>query len=147
MTESTNDDAGFSIGEKDVAGLIVGGAAIYHEKWIVRRFDLKNLREDLDNCTPSDSDFRVWSSVFFGVAVASLFSWLGALNSKPEASLWFLETAGWGSLVFLVLGFSLYALDKKFAVKAHNDIEFVKKRVDNLISMFDQVTTSGIDDL
>jgi hypothetical protein len=120
------------------SGFVEAGSAEYHRTWGVRRYDLTNLRGDLDNCTEAGRGFAIWGSIFLGAAIASFLAWLGAMASATTTPLWLRLTLGYGALVCLVLGITVLVLDWKFARKARNDLTFVKRRVDSLISMFDE---------
>lgn len=119
---------------------VEAGSPEYHRRLGVRRYDLTNLREDLDNCTQVGRGFAIWASVFLGVAGSAFLSFLGALN--VHAALWLRETCGWGAVAFAIVGTALLVLDAKFATKATNDLSFVKRRVDGLIAFFDEETQS-----
>jgi hypothetical protein len=112
-------------------------------EWRVRRYDLTNLRADLDNCTEVGRGFAIWGSVFLGAAAAAFLAWLGAMASVTSTPLWLRLTLGYGALVCLVLGVTVFVLDWKFARKARNDLSFVKGRVDSLISMFNEDKPGG----
>lgn len=124
-------------------GAAVSGRSAYHVRWNVRRYDLINLREDLDNVTEIGRGFAIWGSLLLGMGLSTCLSWLLVLNTKPAEPVWLRLTLGYGALIFVVLGAVVFALDKSFAQKARIDIAFVKQRVDNLISMFDQENKDG----
>lgn len=125
--------------------LVVTGKSEYHERWGVRRYDLTNLLDDLDNCTESGRGFAIWGSLFGGGAIAAALSWIGAIATHGTP-IWLEVVLGFGAMTCLVLGVALFVLDKKFATKAGTDLSFVKRRVRTLISMFDQQNSTQVAD-
>ena len=126
--------AGYSMGGD---GFVVGRAE-YHVRWGVRRYDLTNLRTDLDHCSESGRSFIIWASVLLGVGATLLVSWLVAIAQNPLPRLSLRLTLGYGTILFVVLGLALVALDRRFSTKASVDLGYIKGKVDNLISMFDE---------
>lgn len=116
----------------------VSGKAEYHVRWGVRRYDLTNVRDDLDHCVESGRAFIIWASVLLGMGGTLLVAWAVAMSTSPPPHLWLRELLGFGALIFVVLGIAFVLLDRRFTVTSSADLSYVKGKVDNLISMFDK---------
>ena len=96
----------------------------------MRRYDLTNVRDDLDLCSDVGRAFVIWGSVFIGIGFTLAVTFFSTLAASKHPA-WLLELAGYGAILFIALGIGSFWADHKFSKKATITIDHVKSRVDS----------------
>ena len=100
---------------------VVVGRSEYHVRWGVRRYDLTNVRDDLDLCSDVGRAFVIWGSVFIGIGFTLAVTFFSTLAASKHPA-WLLELAGYGAILFIALGIGSFWADHKFQQEGdHND--------------------------
>jgi hypothetical protein len=108
----------------------------------VRRYDLVHTREDLDLLDTKGGWLIPACTTLAGIAATSLVTALVEINSHPEGSYVLRFSLLLTAAVGLLGAVATFALDKFLAKKVGISLKVIKGRVDELISMFDQESSS-----
>jgi hypothetical protein len=108
----------------------------YHEVWRVRKYDLENIREDMNRLESKGGWYVPVGSVCAGVSATGIATGILEITGRPEGS-FDLRFGFVGTGVFTgILAIVLFAVDRRFSKRAGADLETIKGRLDKLISMF-----------
>lgn len=111
----------------------------YRAEMSVRRIDLQHVSEDLARVPTRRGWIPTVASAALGVAATALFAGIAAATSTRTASFTIRVVYFGLSGVGLVVSLLLYAIDRTDVNREQVAVGDVKRRLDKLVEMFDEV--------